>query len=307
MSDDNGLRSSRHYDSVFRPDLFSGQKIVVTGGGSGIGRATAHELAALGAHVVLVGRKSDKLDRVVAEISEDGGSADRHAFDIRDEAAVIEAVDAVLAAHGRIDGLVNNAGGQYRQALAQISTKGFDAVVRNNLTGGFIMMREIYNRYLAAHGGAIVNVIADMWGGWPMHGHSGAARGGMWNLTQTAAAEWGATGVRVNAVAPGSVASSGLDTYDGADDDYLRRDVSQEIPLQRWGTESEAAAAIVFLLSSAAAFITGSCLRLDGGAPNGARAWVPAPPASNVDQFDGFHRAVAPVMLGDQRRSEAAD
>jgi citronellol/citronellal dehydrogenase len=290
-------KTSPHYDSVFRPGLFAGRTIIVTGAGSGIGRATAHELAELGAHVVLLGRDQGKLDRVVGEITEDSGSADWHSVDIRDEPRVVEVLENVLADHGRIDALVNNAGGQYRHPLAEISTKGFDAVVRNNLTGGFVMMREVYNRCMAAHGGAIVNMVADMWGGWPMYGHSGAARSGMWTLTQTAAAEWGASGVRVNAVAPGSIASSGLDTYESSDDDYLRRDVSQEIPLQRWGTESEVAAAIVFLLSPAAAFITGSCIRLDGGAPNGARAWVTAPPARNVEQFDGFHRAAGAALL----------
>jgi citronellol/citronellal dehydrogenase len=286
------------FDSVFRPGLFDGRTVVVSGGGSGIGRCTAHELASLGAHVVLVGRNPDKLARVEAEITEDGGSVSSHVCDIRDEARVVEVVDAVVAERGVIHGLVNNAGGQYRSALADISTKGFEAVVRTNLTGGFIMMREVYRRSMLEHGGSIVNMVADMWNGWPMYGHSGAARGGMWTLTETAAAEWGAAGVRVNAVAPGSIASSGLDTYDAADDAYMQRDLQQEIPLQRWGSESEVSAAIVFLLSPAAGFITGTCVRLDGGAPNGARQWVQMPPARNSARFDGFHRSVPPAVLG---------
>jgi citronellol/citronellal dehydrogenase len=121
--------------------------------------------------------------------------------------------DGAARAQGRIDGLVNNAGGQYRTAMKTISTKGFEAVVRSNLTGGFIFMRETYNRWMEAHGGAIVNIIADIWGGWPDYAHSGAARGGMLTLSETAACEWATSGVRVNCVAPSGIASSGFDTY----------------------------------------------------------------------------------------------
>ena len=201
------------YQSVFRPDLFKGQTLIVTGGGSGLGRCAAHELSALGAHVALVGRRIEKLNAVEMEIVEDGGSVSVHPCDIRDEEAVGRTIDAVLQARGRVDGLVNNAGGQYRAAMETISTKGFEAVIRNNLTGGFIFMREVYNRWMAAHGGAIVNIIADIWNGWPEFAHSAAARGGMWTLTETAACEWACAGVRVNAVAPGGIASSGFDTY----------------------------------------------------------------------------------------------
>src|ERR1700755_2914865 len=151
------------YDSVFRAALFAGKVVIVTGGGSGIGRCTAHELAALGANVVILGRTLEKLSEVQREIEEDGGQAMSHACDIRDETMGVGAVDAVLARYGRIDGLVNNAGGQFRSPLKAISTKGFEAVVRNNLTGGFIFMREVYNRWMEANGGAIVHIIADIW------------------------------------------------------------------------------------------------------------------------------------------------
>lgn len=287
------------YRSAFRPDLFAGQTVMVTGGGSGIGRCTAHELTSLGAHVALVGRKQEKLTAVADEIRDDGGSASTYSGDIRDEDRVGEIVDAVLAEHGRIHGLVNNAGGQYRGALKEIKTKGFEAVMRTNLIGGFIVMREVFNRTMEQHGGAMVNMIADMWMGWPMYGHSGAARSAMWNLTETAAAEWGDAGVRVNAVAPGSIASSGLDTYDPEDDGYMRRDLRGEIPLQRWGTEAEVSAAITYLLSPASGFTSGSVIRVDGGAPNGARTWVVPEPARNVQPFQAFHRSVAPKILSE--------
>lgn len=155
------------YDSIFRPGLFDGQVHIVTGGGSGIGRCVAHELAALGAHVVIMGRKQEKLDAVIAEIRAVGGKVSGQACDIRDEAVVGAAIAAVLDQQGRIDALVNNAGGQFFAPLKDIPTKGFEAVVRNNLTGGFIMMREVYNRWMADNGGAIVNMIVDMWMGLP--------------------------------------------------------------------------------------------------------------------------------------------
>jgi citronellol/citronellal dehydrogenase len=286
------------YDSIYRPTLFAGQTILVTGGGSGIGRCTAHELAALGAHVAIVGRDKDKLDRVRGEIADDGGSASAFVCDIRDEDTVIATVDGVLAESGRIDGLVNNAGGQYRAPLKTIKTKGFEAVVRNNLVGGFIMMREVYNRAMIDNGGSIVNMIADIWHGWPHFSHSAAARGGMFTLTECAATEWAESGVRVNTVAPGSIASSGLDTYEEKDRSFLQNDVTPGIPLQRFGTESEVSAAIVFLLSPASAFITGSCIRIDGGAPNARRGWWELQPAHHNAPFDGFHRAKTPDVLG---------
>ena len=283
------------YRSVFRPGLFDGQTVIVTGGGSGIGRCTAHELAALGADVVIVGRNEQKLETVRAEIAEDGGKASAITCDIRDEAAVIRAVDAVLAANGRIDGLVNNAGGQYRAPMKSISTKGFEAVVRSNLTGGFIFMREVYNRWMEANGGAIVNIIADIWHGWPEFAHSGAARGGMLTLTETAACEWSASGVRVNAVAPGGIVSSGFDTYTPEMQKKLH-DFTAGVPLQRFGTEAEISAAIVYLLSPAAAYVTGSCIRVDGGTPNARTTWKLEPHNRNAP-FEGFHRSKLPEAL----------
>jgi len=283
------------YQSVFRDGAFAGQTIIVTGGGSGIGRCTAHELAALGAHVALVGRTPEKLESVRAEIAEDGGSASAHPCDIRDEATVGQTIDAVLLSRGRLDGLVNNAGGQYRTAMKTISTKGFEAVVRSNLTGGFIFMREAYNRWMEAHGGAIVNIIADIWNGWPDFAHSGAARGGMLTLTETAACEWAAAGVRVNTVAPGGIASSGFDTY-APEAKAKILEYPKTVPLQRFGTEAEVSAAIVFLLSPAAAFITGTCVRVDGGTPNARNTWK-LEPSDRSKPFEGFHRTRMPELL----------
>lgn len=285
------------YQSIYSKGLFEGKVIMVTGGGSGIGRCTAHELASLGAHVAIVGRNAEKLDRVRVEIEADGGSASTYVSDIRDEQTVGATIDAVLGAYGKIDGLVNNAGGQYRAPIKDITTKGFEAVVRSNLTGGFIMMREVYNRWMADNGGSIVNMIADIWHGWPNFSHSAAARGGMLTLSESAATEFSESGVRVNMVAPGSIASSGLDTYDAKDREFIQQRVAPNIPLQRFGTESEVSAAIVFLLSPGASFITGSCIRIDGGAPNARRGWWDLQPAKNNEPFNGFHRSAAPEIL----------
>jgi len=283
------------YSSVFKPDLFKGQTIIVTGGGSGIGRCTAHELAFLGCNVVILGRDPAKLTVVEDEIREDGGEVFSRVCDIRDESMVIDAIDLTLKKYGRIDGLVNNAGGQYRTPMTAISTKGFEAVVRNNLTGGFIFMREVYHRYMEAHGGAIVNIIADIWNGWPEFAHSGAARGGMLTLTETAACEWSASGVRVNAIAPGGIMSSGFDTY-APELRHRLAEYASRIPAQRFGTEAEVSAGIVFLLSPAAAFITGSCYRVDGGAPNARQTWN-LQSHTNSRPFEGFHRARLPDAL----------
>ncbi len=287
--------SERGYASVFRPGLFAGQVHWVTGGGSGIGRCVAHELAALAAQVVISGRSQDKLDRVAAEIMADGGRCVTTAFDIRDEAAVKAGVAAVIAEHGPVAGLVNNAGGQFPAPLLAISKKGFDAVVANNLTGGFLMMRELFNQCMQAHGGAIVNMTADFRNGMPGMGHSGAARAGMSNLTMTAAFEWAHAGVRVNAVAPGWIASSGMDTYGGAIKLMIPK-LKAHVPMRRLGVEAEVSAAIVFLLSPAAAFISGVTVQIDGAASLGSGIF-PLGAESASKPFDGFHRAVTPEVL----------
>ena len=270
--------------SQFHPGLFAGKAFIVTGGGSGIGLRTAEELAWLGANLVLVGRSADKLASARQRVAAHGTEVRWHACDIRDEARVKAVVSDAVAEMGAIDGLVNNAGGQFFSPAERISANGFDAVVRNNLLGGFLFAREVYLQSMKARGGgAIVNMLADMWGGMPGMAHSGAARAGMLNLSQTLAYEWAP--VRVNAVAPGWIASSGLDSYPDHYRPMIER-FADLVPAGRLGTEAEVAAAIIFLLSPAAAFISGSVLRIDGAVPNRREHW-PVAPHGHTTPFTG--------------------
>ncbi len=259
-------------DSIFRADLFADQTIIVTGGGTGIGRAIARELAALGAFVVLAARKEEHLLAVHAEISAAGGRSLVHVCNIRDEAQVKDLFATVLEQRPRIDGLVNNAGGQFLSPAEHISRNGWHAVVETNLTGTFLMCREAYNCSLSQHGGAVVNIVSEMWRGFPGMAHSGAARAGVVNLTQTLAVEWARSGVRVNAVAPGLIHSSGLDQYGEAMRPLIDQMV-QYLPAKRMGSEGEVAAAVVFLLSPAASYISGATLRVDGASSLWRHAW----------------------------------
>ncbi len=197
------------YRSVFRSGLFAGQTILVTGAGSGIGRCTAHELRSLGARLALVGRTAEKLD-VVKEEMGGGNDVFTHACDLRQDGAVKEMVADVLRWSGGIDGLVNNAGGQFPARLRDLSINGWNAVIANNMTATFLVSREVFLQWMESNGGAIVSVGADWPLGMPGMDHNGAARAGQHNFTLTASVEWAASGVRLNQVIPGFIASSGL-------------------------------------------------------------------------------------------------
>lgn len=284
------------YNSVFRPGLFEGKRIIVTGGGSGIGRCAAHELAHLGAHVIITGRNEDKLQTVAGEITADGGTCAYKAFDIRDEDAVKAAIADLVKDGGPITGLVNNAGGQYPSPLEAISTKGFEAVLRTNVVGAFNVSRELVTQSMSKTGGAIVNITADFWSGMPTMGHSGAARAACDNFTKTAAVEWGRFGIRTNSIAPGWVASSGFDTYDDPGVQAMLPQLKNMVPLGRIATEAEIASAIIFLLSDGANFISGASLRVDGGGSLFSPLFPPQG-AKNSESYQGFHRYTPPKAL----------
>ncbi|MEO1234512.1 MAG: SDR family oxidoreductase [Myxococcota bacterium] len=276
------------YRTVFRNDLFAGRTALVTGGGSGIGRCIAHEMAALGAEVTVAGRTRAKLEAVVDEIASDGGQAHAAEVDIRDQASVEALFVGVMERHERLDLLVNNGGGQFAAPAVAISERGWRAVIETNLSGTFAMCKEAFTSSMAEHGGAIVNIVADMFRGMPMMAHSGAARAGVVNLTQTLALEWAQTGTRINAVAPGVIASSGLSNYPDGVREAIK-ELPKQLPAGRLGTESEVAAAAVFLLSPAARYVNGVTLRVDGASSLYRHSFDLAPDRM-TPAYDGFHR-----------------
>jgi citronellol/citronellal dehydrogenase len=295
---------TQKFNSIFRSDAFEGQTIVITGGGSGIGRCLAHELVSLSAKVVIVGRSMDKLRTVASEIKEDYNvDIACYSVDIRDEEGVKTTVANILEEQGQVHGLVNNAGGQFPSPMEHISLNGFEAVIKTNLTGGFLMSREFYNQGMSKTGGSMVNITADNFKGMPGMAHSGAARAGMENLTKTAAIEWAKSGVRVNAVAPGYIASSGMDTYDKKMIAPIIRHAQDSVPLRRMGLEAEVSSAIVYLLSDAAAYITGVTMRVDGGSAQTAIMWQ-LEGKDNVPAFDAFPRAVVPEIIQELNAKE---
>ena len=283
------MSSDNRFDSVFRPDLFSDQVILVTGGGSGIGRCIAHELASLGAMVVISGRREEPLQEVANEIADAGGRCDLSALNIRDQAAVEATVSNIAERHGRLDGVVNNAGGQFPTAAGDLKPSGWSAVIDTNLNGTWWVSQAAYRQAFRSQGrGAIVNIVADVWLGLPGMVHTGAARAGVINMTITLAAEWAREGVRVNAVAPGPIHSSGLSEYP----EEIQKRTFEEVkvtPPARLGTESEVSAAVVFLLSPAATYVSGETMKVDGATPVFKNPLVPLGHHPGTPRWDGFH------------------
>lgn len=247
---------------IFAPGILDGQVAIVTGGGSGIGLATALEMARLGARVAICGRTPEKLEAARAEL--EAVAPDRvhtATCDIREPEQVAAFVKGVVERWGGVDILVNNAGGQFPSPAQMISPNGFLSVVRNNLVGTFLMTREVANQSMIPRKhGRIVNVIANIYRGFPGMVHTGAARAGVENMTMSLAVEWSQFGILVNAVAPGVIHSTGTKRYPP---ELLALAISK-VPLKRAGTVDEIAAAIVFLASPAAQYISGATLRIDG-------------------------------------------
>jgi NAD(P)-dependent dehydrogenase (short-subunit alcohol dehydrogenase family) len=252
-------------NSLFRPDLLAGRVALVTGGGTGIGAGIARALARHGADVVLASRRRTHLEPTASEVEALGREALVCQLDVRDREACDTVVAQALDRFGRIDLLVNNAAGNFLVRAADLTDKGWRAVVDIVLTGSFNMSQAVYPALRDAGGGSITNLTTTYVGsGAPFMAHSGAAKAGVLNLTRTLAVEWGSEGIRVNAVAPGLVEETEgarrLAESIGIVDAYRER-----VPLGRLVTIDDVAATVLFLASPAASQITGVEITVDGG------------------------------------------
>jgi citronellol/citronellal dehydrogenase len=251
---------------------------VVTGGGTGIGRATALRLADAGHHVAICGRRPEPLERVREEITIRGGVALAAACDIREPDQVEAFIDRVMAEAGRIDVIVNNAGGQFNADAQEISVNGFRAVHRLTVEAAWSMTRAVANRaFIPQRAGNVVFIGFSPRRGIPTFAHAASARAALENLTSGLALEWSRYGIRTNCVSVGTIATEGLEQYGEA----TVTEWARTIPMGRLGTPDEVAHVIAFLTSDAASYITGAVINVDGGAD----AWgVGGYPPPLIDQ-----------------------
>lgn len=258
--------------TLFRDDVLEGKVALVTGGGTGIGAAIARELGQQGATVVIASRKAANIEPAAAGLTKElGREVKGFICDIRDRDAVSRLVADTLAAHGRLDILVNNGGGQFMAPAETITPRGWDAVIATNLTGTWNLTRAAYDAWMGEHGGRVVNITMLTERGFPGMAHSVAARSGVEAMTRTLAVEWAGRNVLVNAVQPGVIASSGLRNYPAGL--MLARETQREIPLKRLGSCEEVAWLVAFLAGPAGAYITGQTLIMDGGRTLWGRTW----------------------------------
>ena len=260
------------------PDgTFEGQSAIVTGGGSGLGRAMALELARLGAAVVVAGRRQEALDETVALIAENGGKGYAQATDVREPEAVDALVAAAVERFSRVDVLVNNAAGNFVVKAEDLSPNGWRAVVGIVLDGTFLCSRAAGRRMIEqGDGGAILSVIASYaWTGGPGTLHSAAAKAGVQALTKTLAVEWAQHGIRANCICPGPTDTEGAgQALWPTEEDRAR--VAATVPLGRLATPEEVAVWAAALCSPYAGYITGETLTIDGGHWLEQESYLPA-------------------------------
>lgn len=263
-------------ETVYRSDLFKGKVALITGGGSGIGRAAALLFARLGATVVICGRTQEKLDKVVSFAQGKGADVTAMTVNVREPEQVDALFKNIHEKFGRLDYVVNNAGGQFPQNAIDYAPKGWMAVINNNLNGTWFMMQRAAQYWRDQKTpGSIVNIVVVIERGMPGVAHTVAARAGIIGASRTVAVEWAPLGVRVNCVAPGLTATEGLDVYPPE----AVKEFPLANPLKRPGTPMEIAEACIYLSAPSGSFITGEVLTVDGGGKLWGELWTAGRPA----------------------------
>lgn len=254
---------------MFTADLLAGQTAIITGGGTGLGLATAQRFASLGANVVLASRTQAHLDDGASAIlaAVPGAQVLTVAMDVRRPEDVDRMVTASVERFGAVDILINNAAGNFVCKAEDLSPNGWNSVINIVLNGSFYCSRAVGRHMIArGRGGAIVSILANyVWTGSAGTIHSAAAKAGVMSMTQTLAVEWARHKIRVNAVAPGPIESPGAAKQLWASDADVER-ITGMVPLKRWGQPREVADAVTFLVSPLSSYITGDVLTIDGAA-----------------------------------------
>lgn len=248
---------------MYSKNLFKDKVVLVTGGRSGIGYAIAQMMLEHGARVIICSRKADLLAQAASELNQ-FGDCDHKACDTRDTDQIQALAEHISTKYGKLDILINNAGGQFPALAEMISDNGWNAVIKNNLNGTFFMTRDMAKAFfIPQKEGIIVNITANIYRGFPGMIHTGAARAGVENLTKTLAQEWADFNIRINCIAPGIIESSGLEQYPAPIQDMFK-EAKKAIPLHRFGTVEDVANAVCFFASPLASYITGTTLYVDG-------------------------------------------
>lgn len=243
--------------------------MLVTGGASGIGLAITQQFLQYGATVYIASRKPERLQQALVNLQQ-MGNCYAVPLDIRQPEQLLEVAQIIKNKSNKLDILINNAGGQFPMAAENISTNGWNAVINTNLNGTFYTTKQMANSFfIPQKQGAIVNIIANIFRGFPGMSHTGAARAGVDNLTKSLAVEWATHNIRVNAIAPGIIQSSGLENYPP---EFLQG-ITNKIPAKRLGTTQEVAYSTLFLSSYMANYITGETLYIDGGQKLWGNIW----------------------------------
>jgi citronellol/citronellal dehydrogenase len=252
-------------DIGFSKDLFSEKIVLVTGGGTGIGYKTSEIFLQCNAKVIICGRKKEQLE-LAEEQLKNFGEISSFVADIRESEQLEQLADYIFSKYGRLDILINNAGGQFPTTAEDLNEKGWKAVINNNLHGTWLATHTMAIKFFIPQKmGVVTTVIVNHSRGVPGMVHTGAARAGIDNFTKTLAVEWANKNIRLNCIAPGIIQSSGLENYPPE----LTQGIANKIPTKRIGTTTEVANAIIFISSHLASYITGETLYVDGG----SRLW----------------------------------